>query len=299
MCSDTVDGFLVIDKHEGKTSAFIDFICKKILNAKKAGHIGTLDPFATGVLVVAINNGTKLIPYIQSSSKIYEFTVKFGEKTDTGDKTGKVVLALPKIPMASELEGALEDFMGEISQSPHPFSAVKVGGTRAYKIARRGEVPVLNHRQVSIYNLELLEQVEYDTFRLRASVSPGTYIRSLCESIAKQLGTVGHVQSLRRTMDGQFSVTDAISVDYLRGRPASDIIIPLTDVALNITKITISHYVAAALSLGQTTQVDGIGNGRYLAASESGYLGIVDILGEYATPKKLLSFPNGSCVYGT
>ena len=133
-----LDGILIIDKPEGKSSAFIDFIVKKVLGIKKVGHIGTLDPFATGVLAIALNNGTKTIPYIKAERKTYEFEIAFGKKTNTGDKTGEIVEISNNVPTTSEIESLLPQFVGEILQTPSIFSAIKVGGKRAYELARKG-----------------------------------------------------------------------------------------------------------------------------------------------------------------
>ncbi|MDR3224578.1 MAG: tRNA pseudouridine(55) synthase TruB [Holosporales bacterium] len=216
MCSDTeLSGFLVIDKLEGKTSAFIDFLCKKKLGVKKVGHLGTLDPFATGVLVIAINKATRAIRYIKPISKVYEFVVKFGEQTTTGDKTGEVVKTDSSYPDMNALENVLTNFTGEINQVPHAFSAIKVNGKRAYQLARKGIVPEIAPRKTTVFDIKILKQLDCRMFSLTATVSPGTYIRSLCEDIAKALDTVGHAWALRRIADGQFSIDQAISIDCI------------------------------------------------------------------------------------
>ena len=135
-----MDGFLIIDKPEGKSSAFIDSVIKKLSKAEKVGHVGTLDPFATGVLAIAINGGTKAIPYIKTQRKIYEFEIIFRARTDTSDKTGKIIEVSNKIPTVSEIEGVLSQFIGEISQVPSIVSAIKIDGKRAYELARNGEM---------------------------------------------------------------------------------------------------------------------------------------------------------------
>ena len=140
------NGIIVIDKPEGKSSAFVDFVVKKQLRAEKVGHIGTLDPFATGVLAIAINGGTKSIPYIKTKSKTYEFEINFGKRTDTSDKTGKIVEISERIPTDAEIKTVLPQFIGEISQVPSIFSAIKIDGKRAYELARKGEMPEMKSR---------------------------------------------------------------------------------------------------------------------------------------------------------
>lgn len=288
-----ISGILVVDKPEGKSSAFIDRICKKILNIKKIGHIGTLDPFATGLLAIAINSGTKTIPYIKTETKTYEFEIRFGEKTDTGDKTGTVIETSDKIPNLEEIQKIIPNFIGEISQIPHAFSAIKVDGKRAYDLARQGIVPDIKSRKITIFELEILGQTDDATFKLRAKVSPGTYIRTLSEDIAKSLGTIGTTISLRRTEDGKFSLGQSISIDKLEEKKDNieSILIPLEDVLDDIPVILISCQDAENLRFGREIANDSdFSDGEYLAKSDDGFLGIVDFENGIIKPKRLLNF---------
>ena len=281
-----LDGILIIDKPEGKSSAFIDFIVKKVLGIKKVGHIGTLDPFATGVLAIALNNGTKTIPYIKAERKTYEFEIAFGKKTNTGDKTGEIVEISNNVPTTSEIESLLPQFVGEILQTPSIFSAIKVGGKRAYELARKGEIPKINSRKVNIYSLKMIGLNKF-----RAEVSPGTYIRTLTEDIAKALGTVAYTSSLRRIRDGKFSIDKSISLDELEAKRDNviDILIPPENVLDDIPVILVSCQDAENLLLGRCVPTQFVGNaGRYLATAENGFLEIVDFSDGIVSPKKLL-----------
>ncbi|MBQ2176117.1 MAG: tRNA pseudouridine(55) synthase TruB [Alphaproteobacteria bacterium] len=281
-----MDGFLIIDKPEGKSSAFVDFVIKKWFKATKVGHVGTLDPFASGVLAIAINAGTKAIPYIKTESKTYEFEISFGKLTDTSDKTGKVIEVSNKIPTVSEIQSVLSQFIGEITQIPSIFSAIKVDGKRAYELARRGEAPNMKPRKVTIYNLELIGKNHF-----RAEVSPGTYIRTLSEDIAKALGTVGHTSYLRRIKDGKFSVEQSITLENLEKFEDNldSVLIPLENVLDDIPVIPVSCQDAENLMLGRCIPTAFVGaDGQYMASADNGFLEIVKFSDGVINPKKLL-----------
>ena len=281
-----MDGFLIIDKPEGKSSAFIDSVIKKLSKAEKVGHVGTLDPFATGVLAIAINGGTKAIPYIKTQRKIYEFEIIFRARTDTSDKTGKIIEVSNKIPTVSEIEGVLSQFIGEISQVPSIFSAIKVDGKRAYELARKGKTPSMKPRKVTIYNLELIGKNKF-----KAEVSPGTYIRTLTEDIAKELGTVGYTSSIRRIRDGKFSIDQSITLENLVKIKdnLNSILIPLENVLDDIPVIPVSCQDAENLMLGRCVSTAFVGkNGQYLASSVNGFLEVVEFSDGVIYPKRLL-----------
>jgi tRNA pseudouridine55 synthase len=268
-------GILVLDKPEGMTSPRVDAICKRALGARKVGHIGTLDPFATGLLLVAVNSGTKAIRYINCHTKIYEFEIKFGEKTNTGDKTGIVVEKSCKVPSVSEIQSVLPKFTGPILQKPHIFSAIKVNGRRAYEIARRGEIPPLESRVITVFELKIIEYA-----RFRATVSSGTYIRTLAEDMAAAVGSCGHVTSLRRLADGKFSVKDAIRFDTLmessdNGR---DAMVSIENALDDIPVVLVSIHDARSLKFGRGIAVElDLTDGTYLAKASDGFLGIVKL----------------------
>ena len=284
----SIDGFLVIDKPEGNSSAFIDHIIKRKFGANRVGHIGTLDPFATGVLAVAINAGTKAIPYIKQSKKIYEFEIMFGSKTDTADKTGKIIDSCGRIPTTEEIIQILPKFIGKIQQVPSIYSAIKINGKKSYELARNGEIPNIPERTVEIYNLEMVEEHKF-----KAEVSPGTYIRTLTEDIAKALGTVAYTASLRRIQDGKFSIKDGITIDKLDKIQdnISDILITLENVLDDIPVILISCQDAENLIVGRCIHFSiDIENGIYLAKADNGFLEIIELLDGVIHPKKLLRY---------
>jgi tRNA pseudouridine55 synthase len=255
------------------------------------GHIGTLDPFATGVLAIAVNGGTKSIPYITVQSKVYEFEMTFGSKTTTGDVTGEVTDTCHKIPSISELNNILRKFTGEISQTPHAFSAIKIAGQRAYRIARSGQIPNLQPRIVTVFELSLIKQVDSITYKLKTSVSSGTYIRSLSEDIAAALGTFSYVSSLTRIKDGIFLIKDAISLDELNEKADTndDILIPLENVLDDIPVILLSCQDAKELVMGRVVPKNLNGEtGIYLAKTTDGFLEIVEYKDGNIKPKRLL-----------
>lgn len=268
-----IDGILVIDKPAGMTSSQVDRMCKRTFRASKVGHIGTLDPFATGVLLVAINSGTKAIRYIKHPSKTYEFEIKFGEKTNTGDCTGVVVESSDNIPDESKIIEVLPKFIGSFQQTPHIFSAVKVNGKRAYEIARCGGIPDVKSREITVFSLDLIGKSKF-----RASVSQGTYIRTLAEDISAAIGTYGHVTSLRRVADWKFSISRAIRLDALLESPDNvvDLVVPIRDVLDDIPVVSVSVQDSRSLMFGRCVEYgSAIADGTYLSEADDGFLGIV------------------------
>jgi tRNA pseudouridine55 synthase len=267
------DGVIVIDKPKGVTSSYVDRVCKRIFAATKVGHVGTLDPFATGVLLVAIGSGTKTIRYINCPSKTYEFEIKFGEKTNTGDCTGHVIESSNHIPDPSKIQEILPRFIGELQQKPHIFSAVKVNGKRAYKIARNGGIPDIKSRKITVFSLDLIGESSF-----RATVSQGTYIRTLAEDIAVAAGTCGHVTSLRRTVDGKFSLNHSIKLDALPESSDNlwDLIVPIRDVLDDIPVVSVSVQDSQSLMFGRYVEYEAhLADGTYLLEASDGFLGVV------------------------
>ena len=210
-----MDGFVLIDKEEGLTSTQVDGKVKKFFQTKKVGHVGTLDPFATGLLIIGVNKGTKAITFFDDFTKEYVATIKLGVTTDSMDKTGKVT-ETKEIPDLSKdkIEEVLRSFLGESKQLPPMTSAIHVNGTKLYKLARQGLEVERPLRDIVVYEIELLK-FEKDEVTFRALVSKGTYIRVLGSDIANRLNTVGHLSSLRRTKVGPFSIENATRVDDL------------------------------------------------------------------------------------
>ncbi|MBN2752721.1 MAG: tRNA pseudouridine(55) synthase TruB [Rhodospirillaceae bacterium] len=211
----TIDGWLVLDKPYGITSTAALGKVRRAFDAAKAGHGGTLDPLATGILPIAFGEATKTVSYVMDGRKAYCFTVRWGIATETEDAEGAVSETSEVRPDAEAIRGVLPNFIGTISQIPPRFSAIKVNGERAYDLARDGQTPDLQARAVVVYALDLVDMPDADHAVFIAECGKGTYIRSLARDIAVALGTVGHVAALRRTRCGPFSEADAISLDKL------------------------------------------------------------------------------------
>ena len=203
-----MNGVIVVDKEKGKTSFDEIRKIRKEYNIKKVGHTGTLDPMATGVLPILVGEATKLSDYLMEHDKEYLATLTLGEKRDTGDSEG-IVVETKEIPNVNEIElkNVLKSFKGEISQIPPIYSAIKVNGKKLYEYAREGKQVEIKPRIVTIYNIKLIE-IKENNITFKVHCSKGTYIRTLCEDIAKKLGTVGYMSSLRRTRVGNFTLED-------------------------------------------------------------------------------------------
>ena len=210
-----LDGLFLIDKEAGLTSRRVDNIIGKRYGTHAVGHLGTLDPFATGLLIVAINKGTKLLTYLNDGDKTYEASLLLGKKTSTGDLEGEVTeeKEIPDISKA-KLDEVLHSFLGKSRQIPPKFSAIKVNGVPMYKAALQGKEVELKPRDITIYSIE--GDIENNIIHFVAKVSKGTYIRTLGEDIAEKLGTVGHLISLRRLTVGDISVDQAKKIDDLK-----------------------------------------------------------------------------------
>jgi tRNA pseudouridine55 synthase len=210
-----VSGWIVLDKAEDITSTQAVSAVRRIFNAQKAGHAGTLDPLASGILPIALGEATKTVPWLVEAQKTYLFTIKWGVSTDTQDREGKSIAESAARPTPEAIRAALPAFIGEIEQIPPQFSAVKVDGERAYDLARAGETLDLEARSVVVYEAELTETEgeDYATFQVRSG--KGFYIRALVRDLAAKLGVEGHVWRLRRTSVGPFHENDAVSLDAL------------------------------------------------------------------------------------
>jgi tRNA pseudouridine55 synthase len=212
-----VDGLLIADKPEGMTSLDVVREVKRRLGAKRAGHIGTLDPFATGVLPIAVNEGTKLIPFINDEPKEYEATLKLGEETTTDDLTGKVVSIGPWEDVSLDvIQSAFRTFLGKIRQIPPMFSAIKREGKPLYRLAREGVEVERREREVDIFCLQTLE-ISRPRVRFKVSCSKGTYIRALARDIGRKIGCGAHLLQLRRVRSGPFTLEQTVSWEKLKG----------------------------------------------------------------------------------
>ena len=212
-----IHGWVVVDKPAGITSTQVVGIVKRVFDAQKAGHAGTLDPMATGILAVALGEATKTVAYAMDAEKIYRFTACWGEARDSDDAEGAVTSTCSQRPTREEIERVLPDFVGRLEQVPPAYSAIKVQGERAYDLARDGEVPVLEPRSVEVFAATLLGLPDGDHAEFEIRCGKGTYVRAWVRDLALALGTLGHVSALRRTRIGAFCERDAIALETLKG----------------------------------------------------------------------------------
>ena len=212
-----VHGWVVLDKPQGVTSTQAVAIVKRMFDAQKAGHAGTLDPMAAGVLAVALGEATKTVSFAMDGEKTYRFTACWGEARSTDDAEGAVTATSPKRPTREEIEAALPGFIGDILQAPPSYSAIKVEGERAYDLARDGEAFTLDSRTVFVKSARLLAACDPDHAELEIHCGKGTYVRAWVRDLALALGTFGHVCALRRTRVGAFCAEDAIGLETLKG----------------------------------------------------------------------------------
>lgn len=213
---DPVHGWLVIDKPLNMSSAKAVYYAKNYLNAAKVGHGGTLDPMASGVLPLAFGEATKTLSYAVNKTKKYKFTIRWGEARDTDDLEGNIIGTSDKRPGVSAIQNILKRFIGEVNQVPPAYSAVKISGQRAYKLARAGNDVILKPRPVFIEDLTLMNILSTEEACFQLCCGKGVYVRSLARDLARALGTVGCVSNLRRTQVGNFLEKDAISLDQLK-----------------------------------------------------------------------------------
>ena len=209
-----VDGWVVLDKPVGLTSTQAVSRLKRVYNAKKAGHAGTLDPLASGILPVAFGEATKTVPFVQDGEKAYRFAVKWGAETNTDDSDGEITRESAARPALEEIERLLPQFTGDILQTPPQFSAIKIAGERAYDIAREGEAVELAPRAVTIHSLSVEEHGQ-DGTRFFMECGKGAYVRAIARDLGRLLGCFGHVTALRRIRVGPFVEDDAFTLDEI------------------------------------------------------------------------------------
>ncbi len=208
-----IHGWIAIDKPEGLSSAAVVARVRKLLDAAKAGHAGTLDPLATGIIPIALGEATKTVSFAMDGDKTYEFSVVWGSATDTDDREGKVVATSDVRPTRGAIMAALPRFVGEIDQVPPIYSAIKIDGERAYALARSGEAVTMVARKITVYAFDLIDENTSKSASFRVRCGKGTYVRALARDLAQTLGTVGHIGTLRRTVCGIFDESTAISLD--------------------------------------------------------------------------------------
>ena len=303
-----IHGWVNFDKPYGMTSTQAVGKVRWLYGAQKAGHAGTLDPLATGILPIALGEATKTVPFLVEASKGYVVEIAWGEHRDTLDAEGDVTQISDVRPSRADIDAALPAFIGDISQTPPKFSAIKIDGKRAYDLARSGQEPKMKARPVTIHGLTIIDAAQ-DVLTLDVHCGKGTYIRSLARDLAHALGTVGYVKNLRRTGVGPFTQTDAIGLDSLedlvhRGGAEDKLLgleTALDDIpALAITEnehfdirqgraITLLPKVAKALkAASRTRQIGDLDASRYvLAMFEEKPVALCDARAGQLSPKRV------------
>ena len=269
-----IDGWLIVDKPPGPTSTDVVNRVRRALDARKAGHGGTLDPLATGVLPVAFGAATKTVPYVMDGTKLYRFTLRFGEARDTDDADGAVTATSPVRPTDEAIRAALPRFRGDIMQVPPTFSAVKVAGERAYDLARDGRPASLEPRPARVDRFELVERPDPDTALFEVASGKGVYMRSLARDLAIACGTLGHIAALRRLRVGPFTEAQAIPLDKLLATadtaPASpDLLLPVATALADIPALALTAAEASTLRQGQAISLVAL-MGRIPGAADPG-----------------------------
>lgn len=256
-----INGWIVVDKPNGLGSTNVVSKARWTLQAQKAGHAGTLDPMATGVLAIAFGEATKTVPAAMDGLKTYRFTVRWGVSTATDDAEGSVVATSASRPSAGEIEAALPTFRGDILQRPPSFSAIKVDGRRAYDLAREGQAPELAERALHVAALDLIETPDADHAVLRMTCVKGGYVRAIARDLGALLGCHGHVSDLRRLAAGPFTLDDAISFETLcalRNREAPvEEILPVSRGLDDIPAFDVDQGTAAQLRQGRAVPLTG------------------------------------------
>lgn len=272
-----VHGWLVVDKPAGMTSTSVVNKVRWALNAQKAGHAGTLDPEATGVLAVALGEATKTVPYITDALKSYRFSVRLGQSTNTDDAEGEVISESDARPTDAEIEAALPQFVGDIMQVPPKFSAVKIDGERAYKLARADEDFEIAARPLYVDELTLIERPDADHVILEMVCGKGGYVRAIARDLGEVLGCFGHVQWLRRNWSGPWDAEDGITVETIDKLAKSEeldaYVRPVEEGLSDLEEVRCTPEGAARLKNGNPGMVypaDGVEYGDEVWASFEG-----------------------------
>jgi tRNA pseudouridine55 synthase len=252
-----VDGWVVLDKPVGMTSTQAVSRLKRIYNAQKAGHAGTLDPLASGILPVAFGEATKTVPFVQDGEKAYRFTVRWGAETDTDDSDGRITRESEARPERGAIEALLPRFIGDILQTPPQFSAIKIAGERAYDLAREGEQVELKPRAVTIHGLSI-ESASADETQFVMECGKGAYVRAIARDLGRLLGCYGHVTALRRTRVGPFVEEDSYTLDEIETQGlAGDALLSVEAGLSELPCVVVDRDAAARLRRGGSVILRG------------------------------------------
>ncbi|MBY6154853.1 tRNA pseudouridine(55) synthase TruB [Vannielia litorea] len=254
-----ISGWIILDKPAGPTSTACVNKLRWAYESKKAGHAGTLDPAATGLLAIALGEATKCVPYVMDAEKCYSFTVRLGAATNTDDAEGEVIETAEARPTDDEFRAALPGFTGDIMQVPPKYSAVKIDGERAYALARDGEDFEVEARPLWVESLELVSRPDADTAELRMVCGKGGYVRSIARDLGKALGCLGHVVTLRREWSGPFDLDKAVTleqVEELARKPEIDgLLVPLEEGLGDLPRVTVNEAAATRIANGNPAPV--------------------------------------------
>ena len=289
-----INGWIVLDKPPGLTSTRAVAEIKRLFDAAKAGHAGTLDPLATGILPIALGEATKVVARIVDATKEYRFELHWGEERDTDDADGRVVATSEARPSLAEVAAELPRFVGEIEQTPPVYSAIKVAGERAYDLAREGRPAELTARPVQINRFERLDDgSDPDRARFAIECGKGTYVRALARDLGRVLGCRAHVSELRRTRVGPFLEEQAISLDNLRAlghKGALDDALRSVEAALaDIPALTVTGSEAARLKSGQAVRVPSTMRGTICAMADGRPVALAKIEGGEVRPVRVFN----------
>lgn len=296
-----IDGWLVFDKPQGMTSTQAVSRVKRLFQANKAGHAGTLDPLATGVLPIALGEATKTVAFVMDGRKEYRFTIRFGAETDTDDAEGKTVATSDRCPSRDEIEAALPQFIGEILQVPPRYSALKVDGARAYDLARDNEEFELPARPVQIGRLNLVDLPDAHHCLIEAECGKGTYVRAVARDLGRALGCLGHVATLRRTRVGIFGEDHSIPLSQLEALGAGaeghavllGLLKPVETALGDLPELSLSGPDAARLKMGQPVLLRGrdspIVTGAAYATSRGKLVAIGEVAQGQLRPRRIFN----------
>ena len=299
-----VNGWLVLDKPVGMTSTHAVSVVKRLLQAKRAGHAGTLDPLASGLLPIALGEATKTVPFVMDGRKVYRFTVRWGEERDTDDAEGRATETSAERPTPEAVRALIPRFSGLIEQVPPRFSAVKIGGERAYDLARDGEVVELAARPIEIHHIELVDTPDPDHSVLAAECGKGTYVRALARDMGRALGCFGHVTALRRTAVGPFTeqiATGLAALQCLAQSAAEDSIaaaptlLPVEAGLAALPALRVSAADAGRLARGQAVLLRGrdapVMEGWVSVSAHGGLVALAQVEKGELRPRRIFNLP--------
>lgn len=284
MTGSEVDGILLVDKPEGMTSHDVVAVARRALGTRRIGHTGSLDPFATGLLVLLVGHTTRLQPYVEGEPKVYDATIRFGVETDTADLTGVPVREAP-VPTADRVAEGIAQLTGPIDQVPPAYSAKQVNGVRAYAAARRGEPLVLRPTTVVVHQWDVRAQHGAD-LEVTITCGGGTYVRSLARDLGVAAGSAACLRSLRRIRSGHFDIAGAATLDQLRDRGAA--ILPARTAVPGLPAEHLSDLDARRVGHGQSVPASVAGSRAALVAGDGALLAIADRDGDSWRPRLVL-----------